>query len=247
MDPLTANLVTIGVAVALLGVALAVVLVRRRRPRTAAFLTPLESIVISVIGGFAMVNGALCLLRLYSDSVVILQYPSVRVDGFRYLGVTTPELLEGVAHVTESGYQSIWMNLVGLPMETRWLVYLESVLPSIGALAVSVVIAWLSFTLVRERPFARAYPIGLGVAAVAIVVGSMGTQFAGALARSSVIEFLGEEQLTADASNGPPSDVLSFFHLELDLASVGWAFGLLMVAVAFQIGTRMQKDTEALV
>ena len=34
------------------------------------------------------------------------------------------------------------------------------------ALAISTAVASLSFTLVRERPFARAFPIGIGVAAV---------------------------------------------------------------------------------
>ena len=36
-------------------------------------------------------------------------------------------------------------------------------------------------------------------------------------------------------------------QMNLDLAPIGWAFGLALVAAAFQIGTRMQKDTEALV
>ena len=81
-----------------------------------------------------------------------------------------------------------------------------------------------------------------------IVCGTRGHgTFAGALARSSVIKFLGEAQLTGDDSTAPAYDVLSFFWLQLDLSSVGWAFGLLLVGSAFQIGTRMQKDTEALV
>ena len=37
------------------------------------------------------------------------------------------------------------------------------------------------------------------------------------------------------------------FMLNLDAAPVGWAFGLALVAGAFQIGTRLQRETDLLV
>jgi len=74
-----------------------------------------------------------------------------------------------------------------------------------------------------------------------------GSQLAGALARSSVIEYLGEKQLVGDNPTAPAYDVLSYFWLQLDLAPVGWAFGLALVAAAFQIGARLQREAELLV
>lgn len=247
MDPLTANLVTVAVPVALVIVTVAVVLFRRGRSASRGELSRVESVIVSLVGAGAMLNGLGCLLGLWSNASLMFTVEPFRVDGAHYAGLTTPPLLEGVDHIAASGYQSIWIEVMGLPAGARALFYAETALPLIASLAISVVVAWLSFTLVRERPFARAFPIGVGVAAVAVMVGGIGSQFLGAIARSSVIDYLGADALIGDDSTAPAYDVLSYFWLELDLAPIGWAFGLALVAAAFQIGVRMQRDTEALV
>ncbi|WP_426323469.1 hypothetical protein [Microbacterium sp. E-13] len=246
MDPLTANLVTVGVPLLVVAVATATILVRGRR-RAAGMLSRPESWAISILGAVAMMTVLTSLWGLVGTAGYLFSGDPVRIDGFPFAGITAPELLADVPHLVESGYGSVWMTVSDLPSSSLWLLYLEEALPMVGAICISVVVAWLSFTLVRERPFARAFPVGFAVAAVAIVVAGLGSQFAAAMARSSVIAFLGEEQLTGDTTTTPPHDVFVFLSLQLDLAPIGWAFGLLLVAAAFQIGIRMQKDTEALV
>jgi hypothetical protein len=247
VDPLTANLVLVAAPAALLLLAVTIILFRRGRRASTGELTTAESIVISIVGGGAMLNALGCLLRLWSEATWVFSIEPFHVTDLHYQGATPPELLDGVDHIAASGYESVWMDVMGLPAESRWLFYAELVLPVLGALAISVAVAWLSFTLVRERPFVRAFPISIGIAAIAVMVGGIGSQFAGALARSTVIEYLGESHLVGDNTTAPAYDVLTFFWLPLDLAPVGWAFGLALVAAAFQIGTRLQRESDLLV
>lgn len=247
MDPLTANLITAVVPAALVaGAVIATVAMGRRRPEGGA-LTRTESWVTSIIGGGAMLTAVLCLLGAWGNASWIFGVEPFSVDGMRYSGVTSPEVLGGVGHVAASGYESVWAEVIGLPAGARWLFYAELVLPLLSTFAIAVVVAWLAFTVVRERPFARALPIGIGVAAVAIMVGGLGSQFAGALARSAVIDYLGVDQLVKDSGPGPATESFSYFSVEVDLAPIGWALGLLLVAAAFQIGARLQRETDLLV
>lgn len=247
VDPQTANLISIAVPLGLVLISVVVIVSRRGRRPATGVLTNGESRVISVIGAVAMLNALGCILGFFTNASWLFAAEPFHVTGMHYSGATTPELLEGIDHVAASGYEAMWIDVVGLPSAARWLFYAETVLPLIGAVSVSAVVAWLSFTLVRERPFARAFPIGIGVTAVAIMVGGLGSQFVGALARSAVVEYLGEARLVGDNSTAPAYDTLSYFWLALDLAPVGWAFGLTLVAAAFQIGTRLQRETDLLV
>ena len=247
MDPLSANLLTIAVPVVAVVGAASLFMVRRKRAGASGGLNRAESWIASLIGAGAMMNALLCALALWGNASWMFTVEPFRVDGLHYSGVTTPESLEGVDHVAAAGYQSVWIDVMGLPDGTRWLFYIEEGLPLAASLTISIVVAWLSFTVVRERPFARAFPIAIGVASIAVMIGGLGSQFAGALARSSVIEYLGADRLVKDNSTAPATESFATFWVSLDLSPVGWAFGLLLVAAAFQIGVRMQKDTDALV
>ncbi|MDY0907881.1 hypothetical protein [Microbacterium sp. CFBP9034] len=246
MDPISANLLTVAVPVAV-GAFIVVVLATRRRGGGAGTLTRAESWAASLVGAGAMMSALFGVIGLISNASWIFDVEPFRVDDMAYLGTVRPELLDGVDHVAASGYQSVWIDVMGLPEASRWLFYLELALPLLSGLAISIAVAWLSFAVVRERPFARSFPTAIGITAIAVMVAGLGSQFAGALARTSVIDYLGAEQLTGHDASVAPADVLSYFSLSLDLAPVGWAFGLALVAAAFQIGTRLQRDTEALV
>lgn len=247
MDPLTANLITTAIAIGLVVLAVTIVLFRRHRGSATGALTVAESVTVSIVGGGAILVSLGSILGLYTNAVWLFDVEPFHVTGLHFAGVTTPALLEGVDHVAASGYEGMWIDVMRLPSDVRWLFYAETVLPLVVTLAISIVVAWLSFTLGRERPFARAFPVGIGIAAIAVMVGGLGAQFAGAIARSGVIDYLGASQLIGDDTSAPAYDVLSYFWLKVDLAPVGWAFGLILVAAAFQIGTRLQREADLLV
>lgn len=243
--PTEVLLITVILPIAM-GTALVLVIVARRRPPRGGNLTPLESWIVSLVGAGGMLTAALGTLSLVTNAAVIFgSEPSV-VNDIGYYG-SPIERLDGVEHLVNSGYQTAWVEVSGLPLGARWLLYIETALPALTSIAIGIAVAWLSIMLLRGRPFTRALPHVIGAAAVAVVIGGVGGQVAGAFGRTATVEYLGAREVTGGDDGSGPYPGLSLFTMNLDFAPIGWALGLALVAAAFQIGVRMQKDTEALV
>jgi len=142
--------------------------------------------------------------------------------------------------VLQSNYASVHVTIEGLPFFARLLLVLEGALPALATVGVCAVAWWLGVSLIRSRPFRRSMSVATGIAACLVMAGGVLGQLAGAVGRSLAVSHLAE---------GDPHvhTVLWPFLLELDLAPFGWGFALALVATAFQLGTRLQKDTEGLV
>lgn len=121
-----------------------------------------------------------------------------------------------------------------------WLLLFETALPALATIGVCAVAWWLGVSLIRARPFRRSMSWSLGAAAVLVILGGVLGQACGAFGRAIVVEELAAAPAAAHEAFWP-------FLLELDLAPVGWGFALALIAGAFQIGQRMQRDTEGLV
>ena len=73
-------------------------------------------------------------------------------------------------------------------------------------------------------------------------------QAAAAIARAEVVDFLGNRDITAGGTPDNPSyEGFVGFGLNLDLAPLAWGMALIVVAGAFELGQRLQRDTEGLV
>lgn len=223
----------------------AVAVARRARVSASGTLTRFESYAVSFVGAAAMLTGLLSAVSLIVLTIQGLTLDPLRVNDMPYTGSPIPRL-EGVENIAGSGYQSAWLDVVGVPDGARWLLILQQALPGLATLAISVTVAWLAIAVIRERPFTRAIPHAIGVAAIAIMIAGIGGQAAGAFGRAAVTDHLGAEEVTGVTAQGA-GDSLGYFALNLDLSPIGWAFGLMLVAMAFQIGTRIQRDTDLLV
>ncbi len=221
-------------------VAVVVLSVRRRAARTT--LTRTETWVISLIGSGAMLTVAGGAWGVVATAITGFSDNPLFVSGMPF-GGSPVAALEGEPAITDSGHATVWMYVLDVPTGARWLLFLEAALPSFAAVAIGVAVAWLSLTLLQERPFTRALPHAIGIAAIAVMVAGVGSQVAGAFGGALVVDHLGNANVTTDQGAG----ALAYFALGLDLAPIGWAFGLALVAAAFQIGTRMQRETELLV
>ena len=154
-------------------------------------------------------------------------------------GVDVPDLT-GVPEISAAAYASADVTFTRLPAAVGWMLWLELALPALATIGVCIVAWWLGVSLMRARPFRRAMPTAICVVAVLVVVGGVLGQVLGAFGRALLVDDLA-------ATSPQVADVFGTFIMQLDLASVGWGFALALVAGAFAIGARLQRDTDGLV
>lgn len=142
--------------------------------------------------------------------------------------------------ISAAQYATADVTLDSIPAGARWLLLTEAILPALATIGVCVVAYWLSLALMRSRPFQNAVANAIGVSACLVIFGGLGGQLAAAIARAMIVDDLAQADPAA-------YDVLWTFQAELDLAPVGWAFALALIAGAFSIAARLQRDTEGLV
>lgn len=150
------------------------------------------------------------------------------------------DALQGVDGIAGAEYASADVVLTALPTGIRWLFLLEGALPALATVGVCAAAWWLGVSLLRGRPFRRSMSTALGVAACLIAAGGLFGQVLGSIARAATVEMLG-------AADATIYDTFYTFLIELDLSPLGWAFALALVAGAFEVGTRLQRETEGLV
>lgn len=234
----------VGAPVVIAGVII-VLLTRRRAsgPRSSR----LDTWTIGLIGSGSFLVFLGGVTALYFGTAVFSSDPTV-VRGFGIGNSAVPTFAGKSGAIVDAGYETAWLSISGLPVETRWLMYAETALPALAVVVISVAVFWLSILLLRGRPFVRSLTRLVGVTALVVMVAGIGAQVFASAARASVVEFLDAQVITAGSNMTDSSyEGLSYWTLNLDLAPVGWALSLALVAAAFELGQRLQRDTEGLV
>lgn len=148
--------------------------------------------------------------------------------------------LDGVAGIDAATVETALVTFTSPPTGARWLLLLETALPALATIALCAVVWWLGVSLIRSRPFRASLGWMFGAAACLLIAGTLFGQLAGGIGRAEIVRDL--------AATAPDvEDVLWTLLLQFDLAPVGWAFALALVAGVFAIGRRLQRDTEGLV
>ncbi len=202
--------------------------------KRAATLT--EKTVLGVIAGAA---GAIAVVDIVASGIrsgYLLTSPSIVVPSMPLAAVDAPAALSASPAVTAAEYDTVTITAEGLSFSPRLLLSMADNLAVLGPVALCVVVAWLCVRLFVGRPFGTAATWGIGAAAIAVMAGGLFSQAVRANAFSEIVYELGLE------SAGVP-----LFEMTVDLAPLGWGFALVVVAGAFEIGQRLQRDTEGLV
>ena len=148
--------------------------------------------------------------------------------------------LDDVAGVSAATVDTALVTVPAMPSGARWMLLLETALPALATVALCAGVWWLGVSLIRSRPFRASLGWMFGLAACLMIAGSLFGQLAGGVGRAMIVDDLA----TADPG---VEKVLWTLLVQFDLAPVGWAFSLALIAGLFSIGRRLQKETEGLV
>ncbi|MCM3661443.1 hypothetical protein M3148_10660 [Georgenia satyanarayanai] len=176
--------------------------------------------------------------------VQVLRDDPLTIHGFELVNARPPEVTEPVEQVTAAWYDSATLSVAGLPDSARWLFAGQSAVTALAVVGVSLTLLWLALRVLRTRPFGHSVTAALVASALLIIIGGTAAQLLEAAGRAAVVDHLGPA-VTGGAD--PSAESLLAFGLSVDLAPIGVGLALAVVALAFQIGARMQRDTEGLV
>lgn len=164
------------------------------------------------------------------------------------------------ATVEGGGFSNAEVMAVGLDQSTRLLLAGGQTLQGITSIVIALAVAVLCHRMLDGRPFRPILARSVIVAAVTIIVCSIGWQYlfqaAGEAASTQILhvpnwtnETVSYEQ--AEALTGPnptpPGLPLPSGGIHFDFTPVFIGLALLVIAVAFRRSERMQRDTDGLV
>ena len=189
-------------------------------------LSLVEKTILGVIAGAAAAIGVVEIVLLIGRIAGLASGP-VELTGVP----TTGPLDAGFAGAT---FDTVTLTLADLSAGGRAFLIGAAVLSWLVVFGICVVLVWLCIRVFLGKPFGAFATWGIGVVAILVVLSGMGTPLLTGMAA----------QRAALALN---VDELPIFLVEVDLAPLAWGFALAVVAAAFQLGQRLQRDTDGLV
>lgn len=136
--------------------------------------------------------------------------------------------------VVSATADAVTLVVEGAPPGTRAALVGAAILTSLLTIGICAVVAWLCLRVFVGRPFVRSATWGIAVVAILVLLAGLGAPTLSGIANAEAAVALGLDELAP-------------FLVTLDLAPLGWCFALAVVAGAFEIGQRLQRDSEGLV
>ena len=221
------------------GVAVAVVLLRRA-PAAVQGVAKSDRFGTAVIAGGAVFAAVVALANAVATITTALRPGAVTVYDLGRRVAEVPDDLMAIAQIEHASATAVDVTITDAPASvTAWLLSAD-LLPILLVLIVCAAAIWLAVGLLQGRPFSRRFPIALIVVASAVMVCGMFTQLAASIGRAEAASFL-----NAGAAAG--QEPFLAFSIAVDLSPLGWGLVIGLLAGAFSIGRRMQRETEGLV
>jgi len=195
-----------------------------------------EAVALGLVATGAVSIGVASVFGAVGAGIEIFGSPvpvSLPVDGEQMASLSDAD---GIA---AAEYTQSVVSFESLDAGTRWLLLAEAALPALATVIVCASLWWLGLSLIRQRAFRRSMVPMLATAALALIVTGMTGPLFGAIARAQVVEQL--------AASGADTEGFWMFLYQLNPASIGWGIALALVATAFEVGQRLQRETEGLV
>jgi len=205
--------------------------------RSRRALALIEKTTLGAIAGAAAALGMVEIVLLAGRIIRLATNQRNTVEGVPAVNASAPELVSAAPDIAAAQYETIALTVDGLPPTVRAYLIAATVLASLLTIGICAAVAWLCFRVFVGRPFVTSATWGVGIVAILVFLAGPVSSTLTSIAQAETLTFLGlgdEEGLIA-------------FSWTVDLAPLGWALALTIVAAAFEIGQRMQRDTEGLV
>lgn len=200
------------------------------RARRAASLA--EKFILGAVAGGAAAIAVIDLVLLVQRIVdLVTPGPTVLVDAI----LNTPLEVESTSEfVTAADADTVNLVVSELPGGSVAALIGAAIVTSLLTIGICLVVAWLCLRVFVGKPFARSATWGIGIAGILVIAAGLFGPFLTAVAHAEAAQALGIDELAP-------------FMFRLDLNPLGWAFVLIAVAAAFEIGQRLQRDQDGLV
>lgn len=146
-----------------------------------------------------------------------------------------PTDLGGGAAIVSARFTDASLTVSGLSTFARVMLSTGAVVGVITSLAVSLAVTYFCWSLLRARPFRRSVTVTALVAGIALLFGGLLSQAATGF---------GTMQAASDID---PAHAVFDMAFWFDPAPLFGGFAIMALGVAFQLGERLQRDTEGLV
>ena len=177
------------------------------------------------------VAGAAAAIGVVSLIFLVLRIAEVTTGPVRLTGVPTAGPID--AGFADATFDSVAVT-IDLSLDGRLQLIGSALLSSALTLGICAVVAWLCLRVFVQKPFGDAATWSIIVVALLVFVSGLGAPILEGMAHQQAAMALGTQELPVRLA-------------EADLAPVGWSLALGVVAAVFEIGRRLQRDTEGLV
>jgi hypothetical protein len=200
--------------------------------RTNRALGLAEKTILGVIAGGAAAIAVIDLVLLVQRIVDLVTPGPTVLPGVMLAQPLEPSF--DASEVTAAVAPTVDLTVGALPGGAIVALVAAAVLTSLLTVGICLVVAWLCLRVFLGKPFVRSATWGIGAVAILVLLSGLGGPLLTAIAY-------------ADTASAFAITELAPFMVEIDLSPLGWTFALAVVAGAFELGQRMQRDTESLV
>lgn len=194
--------------------------------------------ILAVVGAGALLIGGATLIfgasELIIDAVSGVTHLHLEVDQ------PLPGGIGGDAILVDGAYDGAVVAAEGLSGGVVTLLTVGRAFGLLTTVALAWSVAWLAWKLLRGQPFAASVGNALATAGGALLIGGLLSQGLGGFGSWVAIE-----ELLGDVS--PEADPFFPLVMPIDPAPLGFGLAMLLIAIAFERGRRLQHDTEGLV
>lgn len=195
-----------------------------------------EKVILGIIAGGAAAIGVIEVVMLVGRVIRTAVDDAVTLTGLPLVEAIAEQYTSASPLVTSAWYETVGLTIEGLPASARAALIGATILTSLVSIGICAAVAWLCVRVFVGRPFVRSATWGIGVVAILVIAGGLGGSLLNGIANAEAVAHAG----LADAG-------LPIFLVTTDLAPLGWGLALAVVAGAFELGQRMQRDQEGLV